>query len=70
MKKFLVLTSICLAVAVAGLLTTLILGSQRAEANPGFAQQTGKPCTYCHSAPPTLNGTGKKFKANGNQLPK
>ena len=38
------------------------------KANPGFAQQTGKPCAACHTAPPKLNAAGKKFKAKGFKL--
>jgi hypothetical protein len=58
---------------LAGLVTLLIAGaltleSHKAQANPTFAQQTGKGCPTCHNAPPNLNGTGKKFKANGNKF--
>lgn len=50
-------------VVVAGLATT-----QQASASMKFTQETGKPCTFCHVAPPELNDQGKKFKANGFKL--
>ena len=56
--------------AVGGLLVAAVvtLGTREAAANPKFAQETGKPCGFCHAAPPALNDQGKKFKANGNKL--
>jgi hypothetical protein len=56
--------------AVGGLLiaAATTLGSREAAANPKFAQETGKPCGFCHTAPPTLNDQGKAFKAKGNKL--
>ncbi len=53
------------ALAVASLLA---VAPREATASPQFAQQTGKGCGFCHSKPPALNATGKKFKANGNKL--
>lgn len=50
---------------VAGAVT---IAPQKAEASAAFSQQTGKACNYCHTAPPALNGNGKKFKAKGNKL--
>jgi len=55
---------------LAGAVALLILGAlaltpPKAQATPAFAQQTGKGCPTCHTSPPNLNGTGKKFKANG-----
>lgn len=50
-------------VVVTGLATT-----QQASASMKNTQETGKPCTFCHTAPPALNDAGKKFKANGNKL--
>ena len=46
--------------------------SRPAEATPQFAQKTGKPCGQCHTSPSggALNAFGKKFKANGDKLPK
>jgi hypothetical protein len=42
------------------------LGS-RADALPSFAQQTGKPCSQCHSVSfgPALTAYGRQFKLNG-----
>ncbi len=65
-----------LITAAAGVFATALLVSaalvmtpiRSAQANPAFAQQTGKGCPTCHTAPPALNATGKKFKANGNKL--
>lgn len=50
-------------VLVAGLATT-----QQASASMKFTQETGKPCTFCHTKGAELNDQGKKFKANGNKL--
>jgi hypothetical protein len=36
--------------------------SRPAMANAAIAKQTGQPCTKCHTAPPTLNSYGKKYK--------
>jgi hypothetical protein len=55
---------------VAGLIALgLILPTPKAEANPNFARQTGKSCSFCHSGPPRLNDTGAAFKNNGFVLP-
>ena len=40
----------------------IMLVSGQTMATPAFAQKTGQPCTKCHTAPPTLNDYGKKFK--------
>jgi hypothetical protein len=50
-------------VVFAGLATT-----QQASASMKNTQETGKPCTFCHTTAPALNDQGKKFKANGNKL--
>jgi hypothetical protein len=55
------------AVALAAA-SLLAFAPHEAKASPQFAQQTGKGCGVCHSKPPALNATGKKFKANGNRL--
>ncbi len=34
-----------------------------ASATPAIAKATGQACTKCHTAPPTLNDYGKKYKA-------
>ena len=36
--------------------------SRQTKANPKMAQTTGQPCTKCHTAPPTLNDYGQKYK--------
>ena len=51
---------------IAGAFT--VLSPRQAAANVKFTQETGKPCAFCHSAPPELNEQGKKFKANGFKL--
>jgi hypothetical protein len=40
----------------------LVATSSQSMATPAFAQKTGKPCTACHTTPPTLNDAGKKYK--------
>jgi hypothetical protein len=63
---------VCGAAAVlliAGALS--VTGSRSANATPAFAQQTGKPCGFCHVNPAgggKLKPAGEKFKANGNKL--
>jgi hypothetical protein len=47
----------------------LIVPTPKAGANPTFARQTGKNCSFCHSGPPRLNDTGAAFKNNGFLLP-
>jgi hypothetical protein len=42
----------------------IMLASGPTMANPAIAQKTGQPCAKCHTAPPTLNDYGKKYKAN------
>ncbi len=57
------------ALLVAGALSVTI--SRPANASPEFAQQTGKPCGFCHVNPAgggKLKPAGEKFKANGNKL--
>ncbi len=39
--------------------------SQRAEALPSFARQTGQPCGTCHTDFPGLTPFGRLFKLNG-----
>ena len=52
----------------AGMATVLIavamvmLASSQSTATPAIAQKTGQACTQCHTAPPTLNDYGKKYK--------
>lgn len=57
------------ALLIAGALSVTV--SQPANATPQFAQQTGKPCGFCHVNPAgggKLKPAGEKFKANGNKL--
>jgi hypothetical protein len=59
-----------LGLPLAGMAAFLILGalmftSQKVDATPVFAQKTGKGCPTCHTNPPVLNGTGKKYKQTG-----
>jgi hypothetical protein len=53
-------------VLVAGLAMTM--STREAAASAKYTQATGKPCTFCHTAPPALNPQGKKFQANGHKL--
>jgi len=64
MKVLSAVVVVLASLALAGLMATPKL----AQATPAFSQQTGKGCPTCHTAPPNLNGTGKKFKANGNKF--
>jgi hypothetical protein len=45
----------------------IYLTSTAAHALPSFAQQTGKPCSQCHSVSfgPALTAYGRQFKLNG-----
>jgi len=48
-----------------------VTGSQTANAMPAYAQQTGKPCGFCHqnaAGGGALKPAGEKFKANGHKL--
>ena len=59
-----------LTLILAGAVALVILGAatlapQKADANQAIAQKTGKGCPTCHTAPPALNGAGKKFKETG-----
>ncbi len=56
------------AAVVALTLASLLAVPREAKATAQFAQQTGKPCGFCHSKPPALNAQGKKFKTNGHKL--
>ncbi len=50
-------TAIVMAAAV------IMFTSGPSMATPAIAQKTGQPCAKCHTAPPTLNDYGKKYKA-------
>ncbi|MFQ5661280.1 MAG: hypothetical protein ACE5GZ_12715 [Gammaproteobacteria bacterium] len=52
-------------------LFTLLAGvvwMQSAAAIPAFARETGKQCSYCHTAWPQLNAKGRQFKEQGYRL--
>jgi cytochrome c553 len=66
MKMTSVVWAVTVAVFAASM--TMLVASRPAAANPQFAQQTGKACAFCHTAPPALNDQGKAFKAKGNKL--
>jgi glutaredoxin len=66
MKMTSIVWAVTLAVFAAS--TTMLIASRPAAAKPEFAQQTGKACPFCHTAPPALNDQGKAFKAKGNKL--
>ena len=69
-KKAFVL--VCGAAAASLLAVTLSATiSRTANATPAFAQQTSKPCGFCHQNPAgggKLKPAGEKFKANGFKL--
>ena len=61
--------SIKIAFAAVGMSTALLIAfamvtttSQPARANPAIAKKTGQSCAKCHTAAPTLNTYGKKYK--------
>ncbi len=58
------------AIALAAAMSVTV-GSRSANALPAYAQQTGKPCGFCHVSPGgggQLKPAGEKFKANGHKL--
>ena len=63
---------VCGAAAAILVAATISMSVSRpANASPEFAQQTGKPCGFCHVNPAgggKLKPAGEKFKANGNKL--
>jgi cytochrome c553 len=67
MKK-LVLAGAVVATAFSLAAVMVTLTPRQAAAKPEYAAQTGKACTFCHTAPPALNDQGKKFQANGHKL--
>ena len=48
------------ALSIAVAMTMLVSG--QTMATPAIAQKTGQQCVKCHTAPPTLNDYGKKYK--------
>jgi hypothetical protein len=60
-------------IAAAAAVAALTVAPSPAQATPAFAQQTGLACQQCHvslSQPQQLTARGKKFKDNGNKIPK
>jgi len=55
----------CLVIAVAVTAAILMAFTQRAEALPSFARQTGQPCGKCHTDFPALTPFGRRFKLLG-----
>jgi hypothetical protein len=52
-------------------IATMTMSSEPALALPAYAQQTGKPCGFCHSNPAgsgKLTASGEKYKAKGHKL--
>ena len=68
--------ALCLAAAIGSaaiLIGAVLIIPGSARATPGFAGQTGQPCSRCHTSPAggkDLTDFGKEFKANGNQIKK
>ena len=61
--------AVCATLAFAAAL--LVVTPREASATPAYAQQTGKPCGYCHVNPAgggKLTGAGAKFQANGHKM--
>ena len=59
-----------MALAAAGMAAAILMtfamvtaSSRPAAANAAIAKKTGQPCAKCHTAAPTLNSYGKKYKA-------
>jgi hypothetical protein len=67
-KMVLGILSIAAGVAVFVLIAGFLMTASPASASPKWAQQTGKPCGFCHGTPPALNEQGKKFAAKGHKL--
>ena len=67
-----VLALVCgtaVTILIAGTMSLTV--SQPASALPAYAQQTGKPCGFCHQNPAgggALKPAGEKFKANDHKL--
>jgi len=47
----------------------ILLPSREASAIPAFARKYNVDCLTCHSAPPYLNYTGRRFKEAGYRMP-
>ncbi len=42
----------------------IVIAAGQSMATPAIAAKEKKPCTTCHTTPPTLNDAGKKYKAS------
>ncbi|MDP4198635.1 MAG: hypothetical protein Q8922_00135 [Bacteroidota bacterium] len=63
-------TSKTVAVNFAALTVIALMAfAPRAEAIPLFAHKYNTTCFTCHTTPPVLNEFGRRFQANGYQLP-
>ncbi|HML08914.1 MAG TPA: hypothetical protein VK430_12415 [Xanthobacteraceae bacterium] len=61
--------AVCATLAFAA--TILVVTPREASATPAYAQQTGKPCGFCHVNPSgggKLTGAGQKFQAAGHKM--
>lgn len=68
-KAFVIVCGTAAALLIAGTLSVTV--SRPASATAAFAQQTSKPCGFCHQNPAgggKLKPAGEKFKDNGNKL--
>jgi hypothetical protein len=66
---------VALAIGVAILVGSAItaMAPRSAQALPAYTQQTGLPCSQCHTNPAggrDLTDFGKQFQANGDKLKK
>ena len=67
----LIVTSIAAALVVLATSWAVIATAPTAKATAQYAQQTGKPCGYCHVNPGgggKLKAAGKKFQKNGHKM--
>ncbi len=58
-------TLLVVALSAAAIVLSTLGLSQRADALPSFARQTGQPCGTCHTDFPGLTPFGRLFKLNG-----
>ncbi len=71
LKRTFVVGGSIVALVSAGAVPLLV--SRPTPATTKFAAETGQPCAACHVRPdggPELTPYGKKFKANGNKVPR
>ncbi len=55
--------------AVFAVAATMLIAVPQAMALPMFARKLGFSCAVCHTTPPRLNETGRRFRAAGFRLP-